>query len=74
MKEVCQPGMDGVLPSWCIEYEITKENAIQLTGECFLLLLLFLASYWFFSWRNKKNMKPIKEPEFPPKSKNKDTL
>ena len=52
--EVCQPGIDDVLPSWCVQYDLGMETGIQLMIELAILGVLFLVSYLFFSWRRKK--------------------
>ena len=30
MSEVCQNGIDGVLPAWCVEYNLTPEWILQM--------------------------------------------
>ena len=54
MSEVCQKGIDGVLPAWCVEYNFGIETILQLAIELFFLIVLFMLSYFYFEWRKKK--------------------
>ena len=60
--EVCQDGIEGVLPSWCVKLDTGPETWIQLAFELLISIILFFMLYYFFVWRRK-----IK------KSKKKDT-
>ena len=54
--EVCQDGIEGVLPSWCVEMDLGWETWVQLALELGLLLVLFSISYAYFRWRRKKQI------------------
>ena len=54
--EVCQPGKEGVLPAWCIEYEFGLMQGLQLIIELILLTLLFFVALSFFKWRKRRKL------------------
>lgn len=52
--EVCQPGNDGLIPAWCVDFEFGLSEGIQLFAECLILLLIFGASYLYFEWKKRR--------------------
>ena len=54
--EVCQEGIEGTLPSWCVEMDLGWETWVQLGGELCLLLIIFTVSYAIFKWKRKKDV------------------
>ena len=54
MSEVCQEGIDGVLPAWCVQYDFGIDTIFQLALELLFLVILFMISYFFFEWRKKR--------------------
>ncbi len=74
MAEVCQDGIEGVLPGWCVDYEISVEAGAQLAGECLFLVIIFILSYNFFNWRrSRKKKKTLSiQQSYPPKIQNKE--
>jgi hypothetical protein len=53
MSEVCQNGIDGVLPAWCVEYNLTPEWILQGAIELFIMIVAFFGLFYFFKWRRK---------------------
>ena len=43
--EVCQDGIDGVLPAWCVPVDLSMDTRIQLMIEIAILGFLFAIIY-----------------------------
>jgi uncharacterized membrane protein len=56
MSEVCQNGIDGILPSWCVQYDFGINTIFQLALELLFLVVLFMLSYFLFEWRKRKRI------------------
>lgn len=75
MAEVCQDGIDGAFPGWCVDYDISLESGMQLAGECLLLIVIFILSYNYFNWRKRKKKKEVVniQQSYPPRIENKES-
>jgi uncharacterized membrane protein len=56
MSEVCQNGIDGVIPAWCVQYDFGINTIFQLALELLFLVVLFMLSYFLFEWRKKRKI------------------
>ena len=65
MSEVCQNGIDGVIPAWCVQYDFGINTIFQLALELLFLVVLFMLSYFLFEWRKRRKIekKQIKRME-----------
>ena len=53
MSGVCQDGIDGIIPAWCVEYNLTPEWILQGAVELFIMIIAFFGLLYFFKWRRK---------------------
>ena len=68
--EVCQTGIDEVIPAWCVDYEIGPSFILQGMLELVILFVFGWIMYKIFNFRKKKKMKRGKgnenQTEYPP--------
>lgn len=53
--EVCQDGIDGVLPAWCVPVDLSMDTRIQLMIEIAILGFLFAGVFAFGKWKRKRD-------------------
>jgi|TARA_R110002020_G_scaffold282188_6_gene497883 high-affinity Fe2+/Pb2+ permease len=52
--EICQEGIDGVFPSWCVPVDLSIDTLIQLMIELALLGFIFAGVFAYGKWKRKK--------------------
>ena len=52
--EVCQDGIDGIFPSWCITVDLSVNTWIQLMVELAMLGFIFSGVFAYSKWKQKK--------------------
>lgn len=61
--EVCQDGIDGVIPAWCVPYDFGIDTIFQLALELLFLVILFMFSYFYFEWKKRRKQERKKLDE-----------
>lgn len=68
--EVCQTGIDEIIPAWCVDFEASPSFILQGILELIILFALGWVMYNMFKYMKKRKMKKKgrdkNQSEYPP--------